>query len=1025
MAGADKSGNEPGGAARGSAEASGADVYRFLFEQNPMPMWVYEAASLRYLDVNQAAIRHFGYSRDEFLTMTIEDIRPLEDVPRLRAMLQDYAAGARSAGHWRLRVKSGAFIDVDIDWLRFELEGRPAVLAVLRDVTEQLHAERALREVEARFQAVAESAPLSMTIKDTEGRFQFCNAEALRVLGLTGKPYLGKTLRDFLGDTASLTEALERQVVATGETLVKEVDMPSGGMFERALLAQFPIRDTNSRIVAVGAFGIDVTKQKRAEAALQSSEERFASVVDMIEEAIWIHDAGTISFANPAGARLFGTHNPAAVIGRTLASFLHAEDRPRVEGRIQFLLREKTPLPPTMVRFIGLDRVERIAEVQAAPLRQNGKLLIVSSGRDVTGRTRIEASLRDIEARFEALVQNAPIAINIRDVGGRYRYLNAEAERVMGIDSGSCLGKTAREVVDADTAAAAEADDSKVIESGVTQVMETNLPSRIPYESTLMVRVPMRNATGAVIAVGSFAIDVTRQKRAETALAESESRRRATEQRFERIVELVQEAIWIHDQGTINFSNPAAAQLFGTSDPEQLIGRSVFEFMHPEDAKRARDRTAKMTRDGQALTPTEMRIIGFDGKTRIAELQAVPFRQDGQLLGIASGRDVTAQRDAETRLLQVQKMEAVGQLTGGIAHDFNNLLTIIIGALDQDLSKLPPDVARWLEQAMRAAERGAALTHRLLAFSRRQALNAGPVELNRLVAGMDDLLRRTLGEQVEVDLVLSADLWAALADAAQVENALLNLTINARDAMPSGGTVTVETANAQFDADYAAANPGLAPGDYVMLAVSDTGTGMPPEVLQRAFEPFFTTKEVGKGTGLGLAMIYGFARQSRGHVVIYSEVGQGTTVRLYLPRLEVAIAPTPEAAAPHAAGGGEIILVVEDDTNVRKLVVRQLTDLGYQVLEAAHGKAALEIIDSGKPIDLLFTDVVMPGGMNGRQLAEAAHERRPGLKALFTSGYTADTVLRHGTLDAGTKLLSKPYRKRDLALKIREALEGR
>ena len=209
-----------------------------------------------------------------------------------------------------------------------------------------------------------------------------------------------------------------------------------------------------------------------------------------------------------------------------------------------------------------------------------------------------------------------------------------------------------------------------------------------------------------------------------------------------------------------------------------------------------------------------------------------------------------------------------------------------------------------------------------------------------------------------------------------------------------------------------------------MLAVSDTGTGMTPEVLARAFEPFFTTKEVGKGTGLGLAMIYGFARQSRGHVAIYSELGQGTTVRLYLPRLEITVASIPEAAASHAAGGGESILVVEDDANVRKLVVRQLTDLGYRVLEAANGKAALEIIDSGVAIDLLFTDVVMPGGMNGRQLAEAAHERRPELKTLFTSGYTADTILRHGTLDAGTRLLSKPYRKRDLAAKIRESLDG-
>ncbi len=1020
MAGADRSGDEPGDAAK----ASGGEVYRFLFEQNPTPMWIYEIGTLRFLDVNEAAIRHYGYARAEFLSMTIADIRPAEDLPRLKEMVRDHPPGFRDAGRWRHRLKSGALIDVEIQSAPMDINGRKGMLVIARDVTEQTRILAALRAVEARFRAVGENAPLALSIKDTEGRYQFCNAEAVHALGLTGKSYLGKRARDFIGYAAAQTEAVERQVVQFGETVVKEVELPSGGGFGRTLLVKFPIRDSFGAIIAIGGFGIDVTKQKRAEMALQSSEERFSRVVDLVQEAIWIHDAGAIIFANPAGARLFGSDDPAALAGRTLLDFLHPEDRPRIEDRIRFLLREEKPLPPTMVRFVGLDRAERIAEVQAAPLYQDGRLLIVSSGRDVTERTRIEASLRDIEARFEALVQNAPIAINIRDTGGRYRYLNAEAERVMRVDAASCLGRKVGEVVDAETAAAAEAADRRVLETGMTQVMESNLPSKIPYESSLMVRVPMRSPAGTIIGVGSFAIDVTRQKRAETALAESEQRRRATEQRFERIVDLVQEAIWIHEQGIMAFANPAAARLFGAPDPAVLIGRSVFEFLHPDDARRAQERTAKRARDRLPLLPTEMRIVGLDGRTRIAELQAVPFEQDDRLLGIASGRDVTAQRDAEMRLLQVQKMEAVGQLTGGIAHDFNNLLTIIIGALDQDLSKLPADLAVWLEQAMRAAERGAALTHRLLAFSRRQALNAGPVDLNKLVAGMDDLLRRTLGEPIEVDLVLSAGLWSALADSAQVENALLNLAINARDAMPGGGTLTVETANAQFDADYAAANPGLAPGDYVMLAVSDTGTGMTPEVLQRAFEPFFTTKEVGKGTGLGLAMIYGFARQSRGHVVIYSEVDQGTTVRLYLPRLEVAIAPTPEAASSHAAGGGEIVLVVEDDNNVRKLVVRQLTDLGYQVLEAANGKAALDIIDSGAAIDLLFTDVVMPGGMNGRQLAEAARERRPGLKALFTSGYTADTVLRHGTLDAGTKLLSKPYRKRDLAVKIREALDG-
>jgi CheY-like chemotaxis protein len=329
-----------------------------------------------------------------------------------------------------------------------------------------------------------------------------------------------------------------------------------------------------------------------------------------------------------------------------------------------------------------------------------------------------------------------------------------------------------------------------------------------------------------------------------------------------------------------------------------------------------------------------------------------------------------------------------------------------------------------IEQALRAAERGAALTHRLLAFSRQQMLVTRSVDFNRLIGDMGELLRRTLGEHVEIELRLAKDLWPALADSGQVENSLLNLAINARDAMPDGGKLTIETSNVHLDEDYASHNAEVAPGDYVMMVVTDTGTGMPEDVLAHVFEPFFTTKEVGKGTGLGLSMIYGFAKQSGGHAKIYSEVGHGTTVRLYLPRLANEAKLEAVAVVPSHKGGGETILVVEDNPDVRRLVLRQLRDLGYVVIEAANGPEALKVLDGGASIDLLFTDVVMPGGMTGRQLAEAAKTRRPGMKTLFTSGYTEDSILRLGKLDPGVRLLSKPYRKHELATRIRETLDG-
>ncbi|MEZ5831483.1 MAG: PAS domain-containing protein [Dongiaceae bacterium] len=676
---------------------------------------------------------------------------------------------------------------------------------------------------------------------------------------------------------------------------------------------------------------------------------------------------------------------------------------------------------------------DRIAPLAEALLRIQNAPSLEDAARIATEALRVlpqapahidqpEAALREI---FLSLIQNAPFVTYIKDTEGRYAFYNRESERVFRMGAKQYFGKTIRDIYDPTYAAAIDAMDQKVVATGEPILEEVRMPPGVEYEWALLVKFPIRDEAGRIVAIGGFDIDRTKQKRAEFALADSEAQRKANEQRFRRIFDLVQEGIWIHVDGKVQFANPAAARLFGAGTPEELIGKPIFNFIHPDDRERAMERTRNLKERLHVLPLTEMRLLGLDGRVRIGELQAVPFMQDGVLHVISSGRDVTAQRDAESRLHQAQKMDAVGQLTGGVAHDFNNLLTVIMGALDLDPQRIPEDLRPAIEQALRAAERGSALTHRLLAFSRRQMLVAQRVDFNRLIGDMDDLLRRTLGEVVEIELKLAKDLWPALADSGQVENSLLNLAINARDAMPGGGKLTIETGNVHLDEDYAGSNSEVTPGDYVMMAVTDTGTGMSPDVLTHVFEPFFTTKETGKGTGLGLSMIYGFAKQSGGHVKIYSEIGHGTTVRLYLPRLSntVAASESPRVAAS-GGGGGETILVVEDSPDVRGLVLRQLRDLGYTVIEAANGPQALKILDGVAAVDLLFTDVVMPGGMNGRQLAEAAKSRRPGLKVLFTSGYTEDSILRVGTLDPGVRLLSKPYRKHELAALLREALDG-
>ncbi len=391
--------------------------------------------------------------------------------------------------------------------------------------------------------------------------------------------------------------------------------------------------------------------------------------------------------------------------------------------------------------------------------------------------------------------------------------------------------------------------------------------------------------------------------------------------------------------------------------------------------------------------------------------------------GVTALRTRRRHQEVEHALVQVQKMECLGHLTGGIAHDFNNLLQVILSNLDLSLRSLSgSSIATYLQNAVGGAQQGAKLTSQLLAFARRQPLRPEPLRIDRLVGEMTSMLRRTIGEHIDIEMGSSGGLWTALVDHNQLQNAILNLAINARDAMPGGGTLTIELSNAYLDNFYVAAHRDVRAGHYVMLAVTDTGVGMPPEVLDQAFEPFFTTKPEGAGTGLGLSMVYGFVKQSGGHVKIYSEVGQGTTIRLYLPRTEEGevVQKTEDEEMPH--GNGETILVAEDDDAVRASVVAQLIELGYTVVEARNGEAALGILAAGQQVDLLFTDVVMPGALNGRLLAERVRKLLPDLPILFTSGYPENVMVRNGRLEDGVVLLSKPYRQFRLAEAIRDML---
>jgi signal transduction histidine kinase/CheY-like chemotaxis protein len=413
----------------------------------------------------------------------------------------------------------------------------------------------------------------------------------------------------------------------------------------------------------------------------------------------------------------------------------------------------------------------------------------------------------------------------------------------------------------------------------------------------------------------------------------------------------------------------------------------------------------------------EQRLLGLN-----AELEARVAERTRQLEAEAAER-----REAESVIRQMQKMESIGQLTGGIAHDFNNMLAIVTGSLDMARRRLTgaedPKVARSIDHAAEGARRAAVLTQRLLAFSRQQPLEPQALDANRLVSGMSELIRRTIGETIAVETVLGGGLWPCFADPAQLENALINLAVNARDAMPEGGRLTIETGNTHLDELYVAANADVAPGQYVMLGVTDTGTGMGPEVVERAFDPFYTTKGPGHGTGLGLSQVFGYVKQSGGHVKIYSEPGQGTTIKLYLPRhFGVAVEQEERPwASDLPRGDGQLVLVVEDEEQVRVMSIEALRDLGYEVVDAADGDSALALLGGLARIDLLFTDIVMPG-MNGRELADRICAARPGTPVLYTTGYTRNAVVHNGMLDPGVVFLPKPFTIDQLARKVADAI---
>ncbi|HEY8614413.1 MAG TPA: PAS domain S-box protein [Roseomonas sp.] len=803
-----------------------------------------------------------------------------------------------------------------------------------------------------------------------------------------------------------------------------------------------PIRGEGGTIEGFFCPCMETTQQVLAARALRDSEARAHQIFDSVTDyAIIVTNLdGRVTGWNEGARRTLGWTEE-EMLGQAADRFFTPEDRdagvPAGEMR-GALERGHAPDERWHLRKSG-ERFWAMGEM--TPLRDEAGAAVgfVKVLRDRTAQRESERALAESEARLREVAGAVPGFLWAATPEGAIEYASIRWHEYSGSAPAQILGSEWVSYLHPDDRAAAVARWAEATATGTPYETEFRLRRADgAYRWWLARALPTRGEDGRIQRWIGVCTDIEEIVEARETLARSrEDLEAQVEERTrdrDRMWRLSTDIMLVADfEARIEAVNPAWTTQLGW-EREELIGRDFMRLVHPDDIAATLAEVGRLA-DGITTLRFENRYRHKEGSYRWFSWTAVP---DERFIH-AVGRDIQAEKEAaemlratEEALRQSQKMEAVGQLTGGIAHDFNNLLTGVIGSLELMQRRIAAgrtsEVDRFVSAAITSANRAAALTHRLLAFSRRQPLAPKPVNANRLVASMEELLRRTIGESIQLEIVTAGGLWQTLCDPPQLESALLNLAINARDAMLGGGKLTIETCNAHLDSAYAARTREVRPGQYVCICVSDTGTGMNREVMEKAFEPFFTTKPIGQGTGLGLSMIYGFARQSDGYAKIYSEPGQGTTVKLYLPRYygegaepEDAL---PAVEAPRAAKRGEVVLVVEDETAVRDLVVEVLAELGYRSLEAADGPSGLRILESRERIDLLVTDIGLPG-LNGRQLADAARMHRPDLKVLFMTGYAENAAINGGFLEPGMELVTKPFAIDTLAQRIRAMIEER
>ncbi len=1014
------------------------------------PFVVYDMEG-RTTYVNPAFTRLFGWTREELLGKRIDFVPPELMEESRRRIYRVLAGEPESHFETRRYTKTGEVIEVSLSGACYrDRDGRPlGLVASLRDITASKRAEEALRESEYRLRLTFDEAPIGAAMTDPDDfRFLRSNNQLCRFLGYTEDELKRLTFQQITHpeDLAADSDFIQRMLRGEIDHYSREKRyIRKDGQEVWGRLSISLVRDDTGAPLYFIPMVQDITDRKRAEAALRESEDRYRQLVEVSPDCVVVYQNDQLVFANPAAAAVLGAADQKELLGKTIWEVVHPDFHQLARNRIDRIATRDEVLPTVEYRYVRVDGRPVDVEARARRFTYQGQPALLSVFSDVTERKRKEAALRESERKYEAILRNVQDGYYEVDLAGNFTFFNESNCRILGYPRVKMMGMNYRQYSDEENARKVYRVFNQVYRTGQpAESLDWQITrgdgSPAIIESSVSLR---QDAEGNPIGFRGMVRDVTERKRSEEALRDSE-------QRLSQIVNFLPDATFVIDlEGKVIAWNQAIEDMTGIK-AEDMLGQGDYEYALPFYGERRPvmidlviKRDQGIERQYQSIKAEGDRLVSESfipglkpGGAYLYNTARTLYDAEGRIVGaIESIRDVTDIKRAEeekakltVQIQQSQKMEAIGTLAGGIAHDFNNILAAVMGYADLalDNARAGRSTPRELEQVLEAAERAKSLVRQILTFSRKVEAHSHPMDLNRLVRRVAGMLERTIPKMIEIELRLSEDLRAIQGDDTQLEQVLINLGTNAVDAMPDGGQLLIETQDVFLGDEYCRTHMEVEPGRYVWLRVSDTGVGMDQQTISQIYDPFFTTKEVGRGTGLGLALVYGIVKDHGGHITCYSEAGSGTIFNIYLPALKTnasGLETTPDVEK-EITGGDETILVVDDEDSILEVARDLLERRGYTVVLASRGEEALEIYrERGRGIDLIILDLGMPG-MGGHKTLKRLLELDPKVKVVIASGYSVNGLVKDSLAAGAAGYIGKPYRLHDMLHKVRDVLDG-